>query len=170
MSFDRLPSIIHPSFAWANHVVLCSACVRKTGAAKEGEQTEDKTALAKQPVIRAKDLDGEMMFFIPRSSHPAFYDSTIEYIESTGATPVSLKEAISFAHMMEVVSHNFGMALLPKSMSRSSHLGVVFRPVADKLLQLETVLFARKDQMHRGVHDLIQTVLSRIDPTKLNYR
>jgi hypothetical protein len=88
----------------------------------------------------ARDMDGEMVFFLPRAAHPGLYDQTTEYIESTGAKPI-LREVISVTHTMEFVAHNFGVALLPRSASRLSHMGVLFKPITDKLLWIETALF-----------------------------
>jgi DNA-binding transcriptional LysR family regulator len=96
--------------------------------------------LAKQPSVVARDLDGETMFFLPRAAHPPLYDRTLDYIESTGAKPL-IREAISFTHSMEIVAHNFGVALLPRSASRFSCMGVLFKPVTDRLLWMETALF-----------------------------
>jgi len=73
--------------------------------------------LAKQSSVFAKDMDGEMVFFLPRAMHPGFYDRTLEYIASTGARPV-WKEVLWFTHAMEIVAYNFGVALLPRSVAR----------------------------------------------------
>jgi type IV secretory pathway VirB4 component len=45
----------------------------------------------------------------------------------------------SFTHAMEFVAHNFGVALLPRSASRLSHMGVLFKPISDELLWIGTV-------------------------------
>lgn len=101
--------------------------------------------LAKQPSVLAREMDGETVFFLPRVVHPGFYDRILGYIESTGATP-ALREVLSLTHAMEIVARNFGVALLPRSASRLSHIGVLFKPVTDKLLWIETTLFLRRVQ------------------------
>ncbi|GGA73472.1 LysR family transcriptional regulator [Edaphobacter acidisoli] len=117
--------------------------------------------LAKQPSISIKDLDGEMVFCLPESSHPGLYARVTRYIESTGITPV-LREVISFTHAMEIVSHNYGVALLPSSASRSSHMGVIFKPVTDKLLWIETALFARHDQRYGPLQEFLYNLSQQL--------
>jgi LysR family transcriptional regulator, benzoate and cis,cis-muconate-responsive activator of ben and cat genes len=117
--------------------------------------------LARQNTLLAKELDGEPVFFIPRSLHPAFYDHTVDYIQSTGASPV-FRETRSFTHTMEIVAHDFGVALLPRSAARFSHVGVTFKPISDKLLWIETVLFHPLDQEDnlrlKFLHELLSEV------------
>lgn len=117
--------------------------------------------LAKQPTVLAKEMDGEIVFFFPRAVHPRFYDRTLEYIVSTGAKPV-WKEVLSFTHAMEIVALNFGVALLPRSVARHSHMGVVFKPITDKLLWIETALFSRHDHRDNRVQELLQNLSSKL--------
>lgn len=117
--------------------------------------------LSKRPSVFAKDMDGEMVFFLPRAVHPGFYDRTLEYIASTGAKPV-WKEVLSFTHAMEIVSYNFGVALLPQSVARHSHMGVLFMPITDRLLWIETALFSRRDQQDEKIQELLHALLSHL--------
>ncbi|MHB2008593.1 MAG: LysR family transcriptional regulator [Acidobacteriaceae bacterium] len=119
--------------------------------------------LAKQSSVYAKDMDGEMVFFLPQAVHPGFYDRTLEYIASTGARPV-WKEVLSFTHAMEIVAYNFGVALLPQSVARHSHMGVIFKPITDKLLWIETALFSRRDQQDSRIQELLDALLLQLRP------
>jgi len=123
--------------------------------------------LAKQASLAAKDLNGEMVFFLPRSAHPGLYDRTVEYVESTGAKPV-LREVMSFTHTMEIVAHNFGVALLPRSAARLSHMGVVFKPITDKLLWIETALFLRHDYQEDRVERFLRQLMLQLRSTQLD--
>ena len=118
--------------------------------------------LARQPSVLAREMDGEMVFFLPRAAHPGLYDQTIEYIESTGAKPV-LREVISFTHTMEFVAHNFGVALLPRSASHLSHTGVLFKPITDKLLSIETALFTRHEHTDERLRWFLPRLLSKVN-------
>lgn len=117
--------------------------------------------LARQPSVLAKDLDGEVVFFLPRVIHPELYDRTIEYIESTGAKPI-LREVLSVSHTMEIVTRNLGVALLPRSVSQLSHMGVLFKTVSDKLLWIETALFLRRDQREERTQWLLNALLTQL--------
>lgn len=110
---------------------------------------------AKRASLSIRELDREIVFSLPRTAHPDLYDHTVRYIESTGANLV-LREVLSFTHTMEVVAHNFGVALLPHSRSAHAHMGVLFRPVADKLLWLETALIARRSGCNERFPKLLQ--------------
>jgi len=123
--------------------------------------------LARQPSVLARDMDGEIVFFLPRAAHPGLYDQTIEYIESTGAKPI-LREVISFSHAMEFVAHNFGVALLPRSASRLSHMGVLFKPISDRLLWIETALFLRQDQRDERLRWFVPELLLQIKNATLD--
>jgi DNA-binding transcriptional LysR family regulator len=117
--------------------------------------------LAKQPSVYAREVDGEVLFFPPRFAHPGFYDRIIEYIHSTGARP-NLREVSSLMHTMEIVTHNFGVALLPRTVARFARTGVVFKPITDKLLWIETALFMRRDPNDERVQALHDAVLAQV--------
>ncbi|MGC2164302.1 MAG: LysR family transcriptional regulator [Silvibacterium sp.] len=116
--------------------------------------------LAKQPSVLARDLDGETVFLFPRPAHPLLYDRTLEYIASTGANP-RIREVLSLTHTMEIVAHNFGVALLPRAASRFSCMGVLFKPIADKLLWIETALFYCVDQQDTRLPLFLDELLSQ---------
>ena len=117
--------------------------------------------LARRPSLGAKDLHGQLLFWIPRNLHPEFYDHTVEYIQSTGANPV-LHEVRSAAQAIEIVSHGSGLALLPNVAARLSHTGVVFKPVSDRFLRIETVMFARKELLRGQLQNFALWLLSKL--------
>lgn len=117
--------------------------------------------LARKPTILARETDGEVVFLIPRISNPDFYDKTVAYIESTGAKPI-FREVMSFPHAMEIVSHSFGIAMLPRSASRLTHPGVLFKPITDKLLWIETVLFKRRDLESDRMKQFVDELMNQI--------
>lgn len=117
--------------------------------------------LAKQPAVAAIDLDGEPLFLFPRRIHPLLHDHITDYIESTGAKPV-IHEVMSLAHAVEIVSHDIGVALLPRSAAGLSAMGVLFKPVSDKLLSMETALFYCHGRHDNRLPTLIRTLQSHI--------
>jgi DNA-binding transcriptional LysR family regulator len=125
-------------------------------------------ALATRPFISARDLHGQSLFWIPRKQQPAFYDEMVEYIESTGAHPV-LNEVASIMHALDIAARGLGMALLSRASSRLSHPGIVFKPVTDRFLQIETAIFARRDLLHSGLQEFVLSLTSRLQSLKLNY-
>jgi DNA-binding transcriptional LysR family regulator len=76
---------------------------------------------------------------------PRFYGRVLKYIGSLGVQPL-FREVKGEAHALEFVAHGFGLALLPRSAARITHAGTVFKPLTDRYLGIETVLFMRRDQ------------------------
>ncbi len=117
--------------------------------------------LARRSVVTALDLHGEIIFWIPRSMHPGFYGRVIKYIRTLGAEPV-FKEVRATTHALDFVAHGLGLALLPRSAARISHTGVVFKPLSDRYLGIETVLFMRRDQRYGQVKDRVDDLFDRL--------
>jgi DNA-binding transcriptional LysR family regulator len=117
--------------------------------------------LAQKQVIGARELDREIVFWPVREAHPGFYDQIMEYINGLGIEPHVHGTACQ-TQAMELVSHGFGVALLPRSAGRFSRTGIVFRPVSDLFLRIETALFARKEQRRGPLEGQIEDMLSQI--------
>ena len=117
--------------------------------------------LAQKAVVSAKDLHGEIVFWLPRNLHPALYDGMVDYIASLGVEPI-FHEVSSMTQAMDTVAHEFGIALLPRSMVRFSRSGIVFKLLTDLFLQIETAMFVREDQRHGPLQEHIQAILSNI--------
>jgi DNA-binding transcriptional LysR family regulator len=117
--------------------------------------------LAQTAAVAVKDLDGEMIFWVPQSAHPRFYGRVMQYIHSLGVTPV-FKEVYAESHAQEFTFQGFGLALLPRSAARVSRTGVVFKALSDQYLGIETVLFMRSDQRYGVVKEFIDDLLFRL--------
>lgn len=122
--------------------------------------------LTQKPGLTALDLDREMVFWMPRSLQPRFYGRVMKYIGSLGIQPL-FKEVKSEAHALEFVAHGFGLALLPRSASHISHAGTVFRPLTDRYLGIETLLFMRRDQRYGDLKDLVDDLMARLIALKI---
>jgi DNA-binding transcriptional LysR family regulator len=116
--------------------------------------------LAQKNDVTVSDLHGEMVFWLPRSKHPEFYRRITRYIHSLGVQP-TFRE-VAALHAPEFVAHGFGLALLPRSAARISHAGVVFKPLADRYLRIETALFMRRDQRYGDLKDFMDDLFSRL--------
>jgi DNA-binding transcriptional LysR family regulator len=123
--------------------------------------------LAQGMAITMRKLDREIVFWPSKQSHPGFYDQIMEYIERLDIQP-RVHETASETQAMDLVSHGFGVALLPRSLGRFSRTGIVFKPVTDLFLKIETALFARQDQRYGPLQDQIKDMLSKIHSLPLN--
>jgi DNA-binding transcriptional LysR family regulator len=122
--------------------------------------------LAHKAAVAVRDLHGEMVFWIPRSGHRRLYDATTKYIHSIGVEVV-FQEVRGVSHVIEFVSHGFGLGLVPRSAIRLMRTGVVFKPVADQYLRVETALFARKDQKVGPLRGFIDDLLFKLQILKI---
>ncbi len=123
-------------------------------------------ALAHKTTVSAKDIHGEMVFWLPQRMHPELYEYITGYIQGIGARPV-YSEVCSMVSAIEIVGHGFGIAFVPKSAARLSRTGVVFKPLTDRLLRIETALFVRRN-LHNSLQDLIDLLFARIQALKLD--
>jgi DNA-binding transcriptional LysR family regulator len=117
--------------------------------------------LAQRPSVSIRDLHAQVMYWTPRTFNPSFYDQVTEYIQSTGAKVV-YQQICSITHAIEMVSHGLGVAMLPRTASRLSHSGVVFKNITDRYLQFETAMFARKDVARGSLKDVLQLVVTKL--------
>jgi DNA-binding transcriptional LysR family regulator len=122
--------------------------------------------LAQKVGVTAHDLDREMVFWMPRSLQPRFYGRVMKYIGSLGVQPL-FREVKSEAHALEFAAHGFGVALLPRSAAHITHAGTVFKPLTDRYLGVETVLFMRRDQRYGDLKDLVDDLFSRLLALKI---
>jgi LysR family transcriptional regulator, benzoate and cis,cis-muconate-responsive activator of ben and cat genes len=117
--------------------------------------------LAHKATLTVRDLDRERVFWVPPSAHPHFYDQVTKYFRSLGVAP-AFKEVGGQAHALEFAVQGFGLALLPRSAAGVSRTGLVVKPIADRYLGIETVLFMRRDQRYGTVKDFVDDLLFRL--------
>jgi LysR family transcriptional regulator, benzoate and cis,cis-muconate-responsive activator of ben and cat genes len=117
--------------------------------------------LAQKPGVTAHDLNGETVFWMPRSSQPRFYRAVVKYFHSLGVSPV-FREVKGEGHALQLVSHGLGLALLPRSAARISHPGIIFKIFTDRNLGIETVLFMRRDQRDGVSREIIEDLSAQL--------
>ena len=122
--------------------------------------------LAHKATVAIRDMHGEKVLWIPRSMHRRLYDATTKYIHSIGVEVV-FQEVRGASHVIEFVSHGFGLGLVPRSAIRLMRTGVVFKAVADQYLRIETALFVRKDQRTGQLRSFIDDLLFRLQSLKI---
>jgi len=116
--------------------------------------------------ISARDLAGERIYWMPRSVHPAFYNQVTGYLISVGHQLRNIHEGRAIIEGIDLAAHKFGVALVPQSAERFQRPGVLFKPLTDKLIRIETVLFARQDLMYGDVRTFVNTALAELQPAK----
>jgi DNA-binding transcriptional LysR family regulator len=124
--------------------------------------------LATHSRLAARELSNETLVWIPRSVHRMFYDQIVNYLLTLKFDPRRFQEAHTITQALDFAAHGAGVALVPQSASRFQRPGVLFKPLTDDLIRIETALFVRKDQMRTPVKDFIAIALSGIAALKLN--
>jgi LysR family transcriptional regulator, benzoate and cis,cis-muconate-responsive activator of ben and cat genes len=117
--------------------------------------------LSHRPGVSIRDLHGQVVFWIARRLNPAFYDLVTKYVESTGAEVV-YQEVGSIAQAIELVACGLGLALVPRSASRISYTGILFKDVTDRYLRTETVLFGQKNIVQGPLSEVFRLLLARL--------
>jgi LysR family transcriptional regulator, benzoate and cis,cis-muconate-responsive activator of ben and cat genes len=135
--------------------------VQRVGAEGFSVGVPTNHALARRLDLTAKDLNRERVFWLPPSAHPQFCDIIAKYLESLGIEP-HFNEVAGQAHALELTAEGVGLALLPRSAARISRTGVVFKPLVDRFLAIETMLFMRRDQRYGRVRDFVDDLYSRL--------
>jgi DNA-binding transcriptional LysR family regulator len=118
--------------------------------------------------LTARELSNETLVWRPRSIHRLFSDRVVNYLRTPKFDPRRFQEAHTIAQALDFAALGAGIALVPQSASRFQRPGVLFKPLTDELIRIETALFVRKDQMRASVKDFISLALSGIAKLKLN--
>ncbi len=124
--------------------------------------------LATHSRLAARELSNETLVWIPRSLHRLFYDQIVNYLLTLKFNPRRFLEAHTITQALDFAAHGAGVALIPQSASRFQRSGVLFKPLTDNLIRIETALFVRKDQMRSSVKDFIAVAISAIRELRLN--
>ncbi len=90
-----------------------------------------------------------------------------EYLHGIGIQPHNLHEARAIIQGIDLAASGLGVALVPESAARFQYPGVLFKPLADKLIHIETTVFARRDQMRGAPGDFVQAAIAELSPRKL---
>ncbi len=116
--------------------------------------------------VAAHDTANEKLYWLPRSVHPSFYNRVTGYLHGVGYDLRNLHEARGIVEAIDFAANRSGVALVPQSAARFQCPGVLFKPLTDKLLRIETALFVRRDQMHGAVREFVHTALAELKSIK----
>jgi len=116
--------------------------------------------------LSARELVNETMHWMPRSAHPALYREVTQYLYGVGIRAHNLREAWAVNQGIDLAANKLGIALVPQSAARFQCPGVLFKPLTDKLIRIETAVFARKDQMHGEISKFVHAGIAELRSKK----
>ena len=112
--------------------------------------------------LSVHDLIEETIYWMPRPVHPAFYEQVTDYLFGVGIHPYSLQEARAIIQGIDLAANKLGVALVPHSAARFQRPGVLFKPLTDRLIKIETAVFVHRDQMHGEISDLVNSIITEL--------
>jgi LysR family transcriptional regulator, benzoate and cis,cis-muconate-responsive activator of ben and cat genes len=116
--------------------------------------------------LSVRDLIEETIFWMPRTVHPAFYEQVTDYLFGVGVLPHNLHEARAIIQGIDLAANKLGIALVPQSAARFQRPGVLFKPLTDKLIKIETAVFTHRDQMRGELSDFVNSIIAELRPAK----
>ncbi len=123
--------------------------------------------LAAKPMVTIQDLHAEKVFWFPDEVHPYLHRSVEKHLLRSGVRPV-FEGVRGAAHVIEMAANGLGLGIVPRSATRMVRTGVQFKSLADRFLRVETALFARKDQRHGSIQELLDAIGSHLQTLKLS--
>ena len=124
--------------------------------------------LSKQPKLSARQLRDEAVILIPRRLHPHFYDHIVGYLRTLEFASHRFYEAHTITQALDFAALGAGAAFVPRSAQRFSRAGVVFKPLTDELMRIETAVFIRRNQMNETVKDFIAIAIAGVQTLNIN--
>jgi len=117
----------------------------------------DGHRLARRARVRLADLAGETMILFPRTTAPGYYDVFIGACRRAGFTPRLLHPGTMQTNL-GLVSAGLGVSLMPAAIQSLQRAGVVYRPLAPPVPQVEMAMAYRRDEPSAVLPPFLATV------------
>lgn len=110
--------------------------------------------------ISLRDLGNMCWAVFARRVHPKVYDTLFETAKMEGVYVQEIQHIMTVQECLPlVVQHNCAAFVTHSTARRTSHEGVVFRPIQEEVLHLKTSLVIRADNRTRLVNDFARTYI-----------
>jgi DNA-binding transcriptional LysR family regulator len=114
--------------------------------------------LARRVRVRLADLASETMILFSRHTAPGYYDIFISACRRAGFMPRLLHPG-SMQTNLGLISAGLGVSLMPASIRNLRRAGVVYRPLAPPVPQVEMAIAYRRDEPSAVLPAFLQTVV-----------
>ncbi len=125
----------------------------------------ERHRLARAKRVRLGDLASETMLLFARHTAPGYFDVFIGACRRAGFTPRLLAPG-SMQTNLALVSAGLGVSLMPASIRNLRRSGVVYRPLAPPVTQVEMAIAYRRDEPSAIVTAFLQTVRDVMRPRR----
>lgn len=99
--------------------------------------------LTERPALKVADLAHERFVQFPRFINPTLYDDILALCRGAGFSPAIVQEATPKQTIIGLVEAGLGVSILPASLRFLARSGVVYVPLEDSSLAIETSLIWR---------------------------
>lgn len=124
-----------------------------------------KHALARAKTVTLRQLAREPFITIPRRVSPRHFDTVTTAFVNAGETPQVAFEANSLQSKLGFVACGLGFALVPRSVTRLTVAGVVYREIREKIpLVAISLVWSSKKRSTLGDHFL--SLIKKIHPDR----
>ena len=113
--------------------------------------------LARRAQVRLAELADDTMILFPRHTAPEYYDVFIGACRGAGFTPQLLHPG-SMQTNLGLVSAGLGVSLMPASIRNLRRAGVVYRPLAPPVPEVEMGMAYRRDEPSAVLPAFLETV------------
>lgn len=113
--------------------------------------------LAGKPVLRLVDLMSERLIVCAESLGPFMYNSILAACGKAGFQPKLREEMFRWHSMLDQAASGLGVAFVPASLAGSAHAQLVFRPIADLDVRLQTSIATAVEPIRPAVTRFLAT-------------
>jgi DNA-binding transcriptional LysR family regulator len=113
--------------------------------------------------ISPQDLDREPLIGVSEHSLPEVHREINTYFEVLGINLNVIAQPFSFYEAIHMAAEGRGLAMVSSGWSHLTRDGIVFRPLADKLLTMKSGIFVRRDSRTGVVNDFQNLLWTRTE-------
>lgn len=117
-------------------------------------------ALASRPVLRLAELMSERLIVCAEETGSFMYHSILAACGRAGFQPTLREEKNSWHAMLDQAASGLGVAFVPESLTRSTHAQLVFRPIEDLEVKLQTAIATAGEPTRPAVTRFLATAIS----------
>ncbi len=115
------------------------------------------------PSIAPQDLEKESLIAVSEHALPAVYQEILAYFEVLRIDLNVIAQPFTFYEAIHMTIQGKGIALVSSGWSHLTKKGIVFRPLADKLLTMKTGVFVRRDNRTPVVNDFVSLLWAQTE-------
>lgn len=119
--------------------------------------------LASRPVLKLVELMSERLIVCAEALGPVMYNSILAACGKAGFQPKLREEMFRWHSMLDQAASGLGVAFVPESLAGSTHAKLIFRPVEDLNVKLQTSIATAGEPTRPSVIRFLAIATSRLN-------